>query len=648
MNIKKLLPFFLLVSLIAGGISQSSFAKSLPEPAINIPLSTTDEISVCSDIVLCDYTSIQDAIDNAGTGDIILLSSETFTETIQLIDEHITIRGNGPENTIIQAHANPGSATSSVIEVNNQASLTIEDLTIRHGYNEFGNGGGIWNKGSLAVHNSLITNNIAVNGGGIANVPIASNQATITVTNSTIANNDADVGGGIFNTALSGFSTATAFVQNSLIYNNAAENSGGGVANIGGNLPNSGNADITMTNVTFSNNFTGGGDSVGGAFYNESGTNPASATIRHGTFVDNTSSAEGNGNNFFIESGSVTLANSILANENGDCSGSGSLIDGGYNLVKHASCGTPTGGIFGLIETLADNGGDTQTYALREYSPALDLVPPGVCLEDTDQRDVPRPFGAGCDSGAFELDATSLTFKQNVVDPDVKPGEIVTFTITAELTGPGISNGTITTNAPENLTFLEASQLDPPNSGIISTPPTLTHSIVISANQMITLTVAAEVVLGLPIGTPIYHEVYITSNEFTEPTTDFISLNVINAPPVALDDNGSAFTTTPDKMFITGNVLDNDYDPNNDPLDINVNTSGLLGNLINNLDGTFSYDPNHQFDGLPPGSTQYDTFQYLLTDGNGGFSEFATVTITIRQDYEFIYLPLITNNFGGP
>jgi len=647
MDIKKLLPIFLLVSLIAGGISQSSFAISLPEFAPNAVQSTTNEITVCSD-GSCNYTSIQDAVDHAGTDDIILLSSETFTETIQLIDEHITIRGNGPENTIIQAHANPGSATSSVIEVNNQASLTIENVTIRHGNKVGGNGGGIWNKGLLTVHNSLITNNIATNGGGIANVPIISSQATLTVTNSTISNNDADKGGGIYNSSLFLSSIATASVQNSLILNNAAENAGGGIANYGSNIYTNGNADLIITNVTFSDNFTGGGDSVGGAFYNESGTNPASATIRHGTFVNNASSAEGNGNNLYIASGSITLANSILANDNGDCSGPGSLIDGGYNLVKHASCGTIIEDFLGLSNTLTDNGGDTETYALLAYSPALDLVPPGACLEDTDQRDVARPFGAGCDSGAFELDATSLTFKQTVVDPDVKPGEVITFTITAELTGPGISNGTITTNAPEDLVFLESSQLDPPDSGIISTPPTLTHSIVISANQMLTLTVAAEVVLGLPIGTSINHEVYITSNEFTEPTSDFISLNVINGPPVAVDDGGSAFTTTPDKAFVTGNVLDNDYDPNNDSLEISVNTTGLRGLITNNPDGTFFYDPNHQFDGLPPGSTQYDTFQYVLIDGNGGFSDFATVTITIRQDYKFIYLPLITNNLGGP
>jgi len=646
MNIKKLLPIFLLVSLIAGGISQSSFAISLPELAPNTVHSTTNEIiTVCSDIINCDYTSIQDAVDIAGIGDTIQLSSETYTETIQLIDEHITIRGNGPENTVIQAHANPGIATSSVIVVDNLAFLTIEDVTIRNGYNVSGNGGGIWNKGNLTVRNALITNNAAHLGGGIANVPIDNGQATITVTNSTISNNDAAFGGGIYNTTQFNFSTATAIVRNSLIYNNSAEYFGGGIANVGGTSDNSGIADTTMINVTLSTNFTGGDGSVGGAFYNESGTNPASATIRHATLVDNTAIADGD--NLYVQSGNVTLANSIL-NDSGDCTGSGSLVDGGYNLVKDASCGMPTEGNFGVAESLANNGGDTQTYALQEYSPALDLVPSGACLEDTDQRDVERPFGAGCDSGAFELDVTSLTFKQTVVDPDVKPGEIITFTITAELTGPGISNGTITTNAPEDLVFLESSQLDPPGSGIISTPPTLTHSIVISANQMITLTVAAEVVLGLPIGTPIYHEVYITSNEFIEPTSDFISLNVINGPPVAVDDGGAAFTTTPEKAFVTGNVLDNDYDPNDDPLEINVNATGLRGNLIKNPDGTFSYDPNHQFDGLPPGSTQYDTFQYVLIDGNGGFSDFATVTITIRQDYKFIYLPLITYNLGGP
>jgi hypothetical protein len=50
-----------------------------------------------------------------------------------------------------------------------------------------------------------------------------------------------------------------------------------------------------------------------------------------------------------------------------------------------------------LLDPLADNGGPTETMALRAGSPAIDL---GSGCPPRDQRGVPR---AGvCDSGAYE------------------------------------------------------------------------------------------------------------------------------------------------------------------------------------------------------------------------------------------------------
>jgi len=57
---------------------------------------------------------------------------------------------------------------------------------------------------------------------------------------------------------------------------------------------------------------------------------------------------------------------------------------------------------------LQDNGGPTATIALLAASPAVDAVPEDACIArgtslTTDQRGMPRPSGAACDSGAFEL-----------------------------------------------------------------------------------------------------------------------------------------------------------------------------------------------------------------------------------------------------
>jgi hypothetical protein len=58
---------------------------------------------------------------------------------------------------------------------------------------------------------------------------------------------------------------------------------------------------------------------------------------------------------------------------------------------------------------LQDNGGPTMTYALLPGSVAIDRIPEAMCVDadgdplTTDQRGEPRPGGAMCDVGAFEV-----------------------------------------------------------------------------------------------------------------------------------------------------------------------------------------------------------------------------------------------------
>jgi len=67
------------------------------------------------------------------------------------------------------------------------------------------------------------------------------------------------------------------------------------------------------------------------------------------------------------------------------------------------------------LDVLADNGGATQTHALKPNSPAIDHGNAGGCVDEqnvvltTDQRGQPRPVdgdgsgGKRCDPGAYEL-----------------------------------------------------------------------------------------------------------------------------------------------------------------------------------------------------------------------------------------------------
>ncbi|MEO0467684.1 MAG: Calx-beta domain-containing protein, partial [Pseudomonadota bacterium] len=99
-------------------------------------------------------------------------------------------------------------------------------------------------------------------------------------------------------------------------------------------------------------------------------------------------------------------------------------------------------------------------------------------------------------------------------------------------------------------------------------------------------------------------------------------------PPDAQDDAGSQFETKENTAFITGNVLDNDVDPDSDVLSVSaVDLAGTLGVVTDLGDGTFSYDPNGAFDSLTEGEVGIDTFSYAVTDADGGTD---TATVEIR------------------
>ncbi len=119
-------------------------------------------------------------------------------------------------------------------------------------------------------------------------------------------------------------------------------------------------------------------------------------------------------------------------------------------------------------------------------------------------------------------------------------------------------------------------------------------------------------------------------NGGTDTATVTVTIDGVNDDPTAADDGGTGFVTDEDDGFTTGNVLDNDSDVDaSDSLSVEgIDTSGTLGLVTDNGDGTFDYDPNGQFEGLADGETATDSFTYTVSDGNGGTST-ATVTVTI-------------------
>lgn len=93
---------------------------------------------------------------------------------------------------------------------------------------------------------------------------------------------------------------------------------------------------------------------------------------------------------------------------------------------------------------------------------------------------------------------------------------------------------------------------------------------------------------------------------------------VVNAPPVAIDDQGNV--TEGESVTIT--VLENDFDPEGDPLTLDSFTNPQFGTLIRNDDGTLTYQANLDFAGT-------DYFTYQIRDAQGGIAQ-ATVVMTIN------------------
>lgn len=99
-----------------------------------------------------------------------------------------------------------------------------------------------------------------------------------------------------------------------------------------------------------------------------------------------------------------------------------------------------------------------------------------------------------------------------------------------------------------------------------------------------------------------------------------------NDAPVAV---GDAVSVDEDET-VAFNVLGNDFDPDEgDAFTITaVDTTGLLGTLTNNGDGSFSYDPDGAFGpDLDEGDSATTSFTYTISDGEESSS--TTVTITV-------------------
>ena len=308
-----------------------------------------------------------------GTGE-----NQNVTGDLDILDD-LTIVGNGPENTIVQAGTTNLNGIDRVFDIRSNDTVVMESLTVRFGrVND--NGAGIYNNsGNLTMTEDKINENSANFGGAFFNY-----QGTITIERSTVADNSAvNNSGGVDNTAFSG--GATLNVYNSTFSGNSAGFAGGAILA-----------------------YTGGGGAAT--------VNLVNATIHDNLAAVGALTAWDNGNVAVIN-----MENSLVADQTGitpDCVAitGGTFVSNNYNLDSDGTCNLvqandiPDG--TANLGPLQDNGGHTQTHALLTGSQAIDSGNNTTCaaapINNVDQRGVARPQNTTCDIGAYEL-VTAVT-----------------------------------------------------------------------------------------------------------------------------------------------------------------------------------------------------------------------------------------------
>jgi len=243
-----------------------------------------------------------------------------------------------------------------------------------------------------------------------------------------------------------------------------------------------------------------------------------------------------------------------------------------------------------------------------------------------------RGGGGGGGGGGSTRILTDLAIDKSDSSDPVDPGTNLIYTLQITNNGPSDSTGAVVVDAlPSSLSFVSATD----GGTYDSSSHTVSWAIGALANgASASVNITVEVNESAPAGiitnaaTVVANQLdyYRANNTATADTTIDV-----NDPPLAEDD---AFVTDEDNPVTVAapGVLNDDSDPDiDDILTVTaVDTSGTIGEVTAwDADGSFTYDPDRQFEYLPTGGSTTDSFTYTVSDGNGG-TDTATVTITIN------------------
>ena len=286
---------------------------------------------------------------------------------------------------------------------------------------------------------------------------------------------------------------------------------------------------------------------------------------------------------------SAGVSGNVLAND----------TDPDGETLTVASAGTYVG-TYGTLTIAADG---SYTYTPGAGAQALDV---GELAQDVFAY--AASDGTASDSANLTITVTGLNDAPVAIDDTAATDE----------------NSPVSGNVLANDTDVDGETLTVANPGIfIGAYGTL----VLAANGSYTYTpgAAAQALTNGQTANDVF--IYIASDGTVSDTATLtVTVSGLSGVPNAVDDTAS----TTENASVSGNVLANDTDAENDPLTVtDAGTyEGTYGTLTLNADGSYTYVPNAAANGLAAGEVGEDVFTYTASDG--GASDTATLTVTVN------------------
>ncbi len=256
-----------------------------------------------------------------------------------------------------------------------------------------------------------------------------------------------------------------------------------------------------------------------------------------------------------------------------------------------------------LFDYLATEETVTLTYTLAVNDPNSGTASQTFNVTIVGTNDAPVALAV---TGTANEDGPVVTITANYSDIDVSDTHTITVDTTATVGSvTNNTNGTFSYSADEQFEYLAAGE---------------------TATDTFTYTVS-------------------DGNGGTATETVTVTITGQNDAPVALAVAAAANEDGP-AITVSASITDADT---SDTHTYTVDTTGTIGSVTNNNDGTFSYSANGQFEYLAAGETATDTFTYTVSDGNGGTAtETVTVTITGQNDAPVALAVTAAANENGP